>query len=95
MMDIKREGLTIVVNGKSFPHGSGIDGEWEWTESNDEVIFTNYFHTITSHGFYCCCVPFSVAMSDGKVTDINVSKNNCNFCHTDDLEEYLWDIFTD
>ena len=94
-----RSFLTLEVNGKLLPHGSGIDFDWSYEDVDRETVkFSNSYHTMDEHGSYCCIVPFSVTMTciDGvtKVTDIEVADNDCQYCYTEDLDDYLWQTFS-
>jgi len=43
-----------------LPHGSGIDGTWQFRENADgSVRCFNAWHAMSEHGYYCGWVPFA------------------------------------
>lgn len=63
----------------SLPHGSGIDCDWSWKESEGECLMIyNEYHAMDANGYYCGYIPFGVIITyieDKFHFDVCVSNN--------------------
>ena len=44
----------------TLPSGSGIDGEWNITETKNAIVCSNFWHCINKNGFYDGYIDFDI-----------------------------------
>ena len=57
---------------KELPHGSGIDYDWEWSESRKYWKFANAWHYLNEHGYYDGVLPFTLLIPKDDVMNYKI-----------------------